>query len=75
MIPVSKLYYVPSRNLIVPKIPENPTTEEVRETVNLINEVYINFPFDSPASRTNAIAANGHMHILGPCSMVTCHCS
>jgi hypothetical protein len=55
--PVSKLYYVPSRNLIVPKIPENPTTEEVRETVNLINEVYINFPFDSPASRTNAIAA------------------
>ena len=55
--PVSKLYYVPSRNLIVPKIPENPTATEMQEAVNLINEVYINFPFDSPASRTNVIAA------------------
>jgi hypothetical protein len=53
----SNLYYVPSRNLIVPEIPSNPTAEEVRDAVNLINEVYINFPFDSPASRTNAIAA------------------
>jgi len=42
--PVSKLYYVPSRNLIVPKIPENPTATEMQEAVNLINEVYINFP-------------------------------
>jgi len=33
--PVSKLYYVPSRNLIVPKIPENPTATEMQEAVNL----------------------------------------
>ena len=53
----SKLYYAPSRNLIVPKISESPTAKEIREAVNLINEVYINFPFDSQASRANAIAA------------------
>ena len=55
--PASKLYYAPSRNLIVPKISESPTAKEIREAVNLINEVYINFPFDSQASRANAIAA------------------
>ena len=53
----SKLYYAPSRNLIVPKISESPTAKEIREAVNLISEVYINFPFDSQASRANAIAA------------------
>ena len=53
----SNLYYVPSRNLIVPKITENPTHEEMRDAVNLINEVYINFPYDSQASRANVIAA------------------
>jgi hypothetical protein len=55
--PVSKLYYVPAQNLVVPAISENPSSEQIREAVALINEVYIDFPYDSQASRANVIAA------------------
>ena len=54
---VSGLFYVPAHDFVIPKISENPTEEEIRDAVNLINEVYINFPFDSQASRANFIAA------------------
>jgi hypothetical protein len=53
----SKLFYAPDHDLLVPQIPDNPSSQEIRNAVNLILEVYYDFPYDSAASRTNMLAA------------------
>jgi hypothetical protein len=51
------LFYAPDHDLRVPQIPDNPSAQDVRNAVNLILEVYCDFPYDSIASRTNMLAA------------------
>ncbi|WP_332445400.1 hypothetical protein [Dehalococcoides mccartyi] len=51
----TRLYYHPDRGQIL-DIPENPSSDKVQKAVDLINEVIIDFPFDSEASRSNFIA-------------------
>lgn len=54
---LTKLYYYPSPNLTMPRIPNKPTYEDVEKSKNLVLEVITDFPFDCAASRANAIAA------------------
>lgn len=52
--PATGIYYDPAGE--VPEIPENPTQGEVQRAAELIEETIGDFPFDSPASRTNMFA-------------------
>ncbi len=64
--PATRLFYAPSPGLVVPAIPINPTNEQRRAALELIQEPFKDFPFmDYPladgakqtnASRTNALA-------------------
>jgi len=49
------LYYHPDSGQI-PDIPDNPTTDAIQKSVELLNETVIDFPFDSEASKSNLIA-------------------
>ncbi len=51
----TSLYYQPSADLNLPAIPESPTDDQLKEAINLVSEIFINFPFDSEASRANAL--------------------
>jgi hypothetical protein len=53
----TRLYYAPAYGLNVPKVPDTPTRQDVDRAVNLIGEIFIDFPFVDGASRTNMIAA------------------
>jgi len=53
---VSRLYYEPAAGLIMPAVPGNPGQKELDAAAALIQEPIINFPFDTKASRTNALA-------------------
>lgn len=55
--PNTRLYYAPVGNLVLPTISENPSEEEIKNAVDLLTEVYADFPFVDDASRTNMIAA------------------
>ena len=50
----TRLLYAP-RGLTVPDIPDNPTQEDVRQAVQLFDEMLCDFPF-TPNSKANAIA-------------------
>ena len=50
------LLYKPPPGLAIPPIPENPTVAEVRAATALLSEAICDFPFDLPASRSNALA-------------------
>jgi hypothetical protein len=51
----TRLYYHPDSGQI-PDIPDNPTTDAIQKSVELLNETVIDFPFDSEASKSNLIA-------------------
>lgn len=51
----SGLYLCPVDGLTVPDIPETPTREDAVRSVGVVQEVFADFPFDSEASRANAI--------------------
>ena len=53
----SRLYYEPAVGLNIPTVPDNPSQKELETAVALIQEPLIDFPFDSEASKTNALAA------------------
>jgi hypothetical protein len=53
--PGSRLFYCQTEK--GPAVPENPTDQDVQDAINLIKETLWNFPFDSEASRANAVAA------------------
>ncbi len=55
--PQTRLYYAPSPGLALTDVPETPTKYDVVKAVDLLNEIFCDFPFDSEASRTNCIAA------------------
>ena len=52
----TRLYYQPAPGLTIPTVSDNPTLVELQEAVALIQEPILDFPFDSEASRTNALA-------------------
>jgi hypothetical protein len=52
----TRLYYSPEKEFILPSVPETPTKENIAEAVGVLNDVICDFPFDDPASHTNAIA-------------------
>jgi len=55
-IPDLRLFYAPLGDLKV-DIPEKPTTGDIKDSIELLNEIFIDFPFDSEASRANTIGA------------------
>lgn len=52
----SRLYYFPDASLKVPPVPDKPTDAEVKAAASLICEPLCDFPFESDASRANAMA-------------------
>ncbi|MBA7568952.1 hypothetical protein ES708_10689 [subsurface metagenome] len=52
----SRLYYEPAPGLMMPAVPDNPGKKELEAAATLIQEPITNFPFDTEASRTNALA-------------------
>lgn len=52
----TNLYYAPINGFVLPPIPDNPTQENIKESLDLLNEVICDFPFDDNSSRTNALA-------------------
>ncbi|MBI2843048.1 MAG: hypothetical protein HYX78_06570 [Armatimonadetes bacterium] len=54
--PATALYYHRSGVHETADVPEHPTREDVQESVGLIDELLRDFPFDSQASKANAIA-------------------
>ena len=57
MTAVTNLYYYPSPKLKVPPIPDKPTDNDVKAAIELALETFCDFPFDSEASRANAVGA------------------
>ncbi len=55
--PDTCLYYYPSANISIPSIPDNPSSQDIDAARELLYEVFCDFPFDSPISRTNVLAA------------------
>ncbi len=52
----SRLYYEPAAGLTMPAVPNKPNKEELQAAASLILEPLNDFPFDSEASKTNALA-------------------
>jgi hypothetical protein len=53
----TRLFYWPGEDLDVPPIPESPTSADVQAAVAVIDDIIGDFPFDSPASKANALGA------------------
>lgn len=51
----TKLYYMPIPELKIPEIPDSPTHEDALKAMALLMEVICDFPFDSDASKANAL--------------------
>ena len=51
------LYYAPADGFALAPVPEVPTREDVAAALKAIEEVFVDFPFCSPADRANAIGA------------------
>jgi len=51
------LYYYPAEGFTLPPIPEAPTQEDVAAALEMISEVFADFPFCGPADRANAYGA------------------
>lgn len=53
----SRLFYAPDPALILPDIPEQPTTDHIEVAIEIILDIIADFPFVDGASRANAITA------------------
>jgi hypothetical protein len=53
----SRLYYAPDPALILPEIPEQPTTDHKEVAIEILLDIIADFPFVDVASRANAIAS------------------
>lgn len=51
--PPTRLLYIPARNLNIPAIPASPTRENVSRSLELIDDVFGEFPYVDPSSRAN----------------------
>ncbi len=52
----TRLVYIPDPGLKLPRIPELPTLQEVRASVETLQRVVVEFPFADRASRANALS-------------------
>ena len=52
----TRVCYIPDPGLEIPPIPEAPTKGQLQEAVNALLDPLTEFPFDSDASRANALA-------------------
>jgi hypothetical protein len=52
-----RMQYIPAPDLQMPNIPERPEPRHVTQAVELLKEIFEDFPFCDEASRTNTIAA------------------
>jgi hypothetical protein len=55
--PATMLYYYPAANTQIPVIPETPGQEDIDSAINLLGEIFCDFPFDSETSRAHVLAA------------------
>jgi hypothetical protein len=55
--PGLRMQYIPSSDLRLPDIQEHPGPRDVAHAVDLLKEIFEDFPFCNEASRTNTIAA------------------
>jgi len=53
--PENRVYYSPPPGLEIPPIPEDPTEEDVRQSIELLLEPLADFPFESESDRANAV--------------------
>jgi ligand-binding SRPBCC domain-containing protein len=53
----SRLFYAPARELILPEIPDEPSSEHVQVAIDMILDILSGFPFVDDASQANAIAS------------------
>lgn len=51
--PETRLYYLPDLDLVVPPVPEKPTTAEVNAAVELLDQMTAGFPWKSVHHRAN----------------------
>jgi hypothetical protein len=51
----SRLFYAPAPGLVMSVVPDNPTREDVAAALALLDDFFGEFPYDSPASRANAL--------------------
>jgi hypothetical protein len=54
--PATRLLFVPAKNLCIQRIPERPTSDQIRRALDNIGDIIAGFPFVDEASRTNALA-------------------
>lgn len=52
----TRLWYHPVGGLVVPSVPDRPTDDDIAAARRLILDLLADFPFDSDASRANAVA-------------------
>jgi hypothetical protein len=52
----TRLYYWPKVGLTVPTIPENPSRQQIKQALALIDEAIGEFPYSDQASRANTLA-------------------
>ncbi len=53
----SRLYYKQEQGLTIPSIPASPTTEDVSAALEIVNDIFAEFPWASSSDRANAYAA------------------
>lgn len=53
----TRLYYAPSEGFKLPNVPEKPNKEDIKKSIDLLKEIFVDFPFIDNASRINTIAA------------------
>ena len=52
----TRLYYAPADGFVLPDIPQKPSKADVKKSIDLLKEVFVDFPFVDEASRTNTVA-------------------
>lgn len=52
----TKMFYIPSPKLNVPEIPKEPSKKEIKKALNLIEEVFVDYPFADEISKANTYA-------------------
>jgi len=52
----TRTYYIPAPNLKVPAIPKEPTKKEFKKALNLIEEIFVDYPFTDDISKANTYA-------------------
>ncbi len=54
---MTRLFYAPASGLIIPPIPNRPSKADIDKAVDLIKEIFVDFPFVDDSSKANMMAA------------------